>query len=304
MIPIKRFNILALIALILLSTCSQVTSQTSNPKDFGASYQVNPGEEMAYIVKVFKYPLKTYTAQVLLSNHSIDTFNITLGTIIIFKILNKSIDITGTTVIFSQIHIINTMTGYTKDIITNRSTLFFDYAFDNIGNMYAYFDYYQREFNNQTFPKQTVQLTNIAGNYIEFENKIYFNQSYFQIRKKQDWKTGWFESIDTAQFSSTGSLIYEIREDLIQNGANSIFNLNDILNFLLFLSGLLVIFIAFVIVFTYFSSSSKTNNKRPSFKEFLNNKFKKKQKKGGNLGFKTDKALEMIEKILDESKEE
>ncbi len=161
--------------LIFLTTCSSVTAQSFDPNDFGASYQVEQGEEMKYKVTLFDYPLQDYTSQVQLSDNTNKTFNISLGTIINFKILNKSIDKTGSTIIFSQMHIFNKKTGYTKDIVTNRSYYYFDYAFNKLGDLYSYLDYYYREINNQTVPKQTVLLTNISGNYIEIEKKLVTN---------------------------------------------------------------------------------------------------------------------------------
>ena len=303
MIQIKKFNFVVITTLIILSSCTPVISQSNNPKDFGASYQVEPGEEMDYEVTVFNYPLQTYTTLVLLSNNSMDSFNITLGTIINFKILNKSIDKTGSTIIFSQMHIFNKKTGYNKIIVSNRSNYYFDYAFNNLGDLYAYFDYYSRFLNSQSFPKQTIQLTNISDSYIAIENKIDFNLTYDLIKTNQNWKTGWYESIDISQFSNDGSLIYEIRQDrILTTPTNNPSTLNNILDTFIFLSVLLVVFFSVTIIFIYYSSSSKIDNKRPKFKQFLKNKFKMKQKKEGIIGFKTDKAFEIIEEILNESK--
>lgn len=309
MIGSKKATIIILAFIILFINISIVKSQFSNPVTFNGSYKVKVGDSNQFNIETVRLGNLDYArSSIHLPNGTSIPFNITKGVYIIIEVveLNSSFStISSAPVLVNESFFIpgKGLLGTT----TQPASLFIYPGFDSYSDALSYFKQDSSSFQMYNFSQNEnlIIISTKSSTSSSSSSSTLILTS--QITYIYNWKTGWLESEHFLSQLSNGTILTEL---FIQRYSSDV--INTILNYsysIIELSSL-GLFVAIPVFFGLSYRSflkqyrlSNTSHTDQSFSKYFSNKFRynKKAKQHTTIS-ETDKALQTIESILNESK--
>ena len=174
--------------------------------------------------------------------------------------------------------------------------------------------YLTKAYDNKSIVEKYInQLTNqpgsssgyrysIVGDYIHTDYNYTLNSETEILRYSTNWKTGWLKYFDQRVIAPNGTTLLHMKIESLSNDL-----VGNIVNYSI--DGVIILSL-FVIVaipsFVFYSYKKFTNsslqNKNVSFSQFVKNKSKKRNPRKISNPTQTNKALDMIDEILQENK--
>ena len=286
-----------IILIFILCNSTQVYSQSPNIFDYGASYKVKVGDRMQYKYSIINNLGKSYrTISVFAENYTIIPINVTVNSRFTYVVTDVNRTFINPELV--QLKIIYSNPG-NQDITSSAqySSTFLFPAFNNQTILNKYL-------NNTIQPNTTVNTNSyyIIGNLFTMDSKSISDQIY-ESNLSVNWKTGWLEFKEDIIMSRIGTILehYKINRVPNDNLVNNVINLAMDAFTIISLAIMIAIPITLFIGYKKYSKSSIGENKI-SFLNYIKTKGKKNNKMKKVTPTQADKALELIDEILQENK--
>ncbi len=270
------------------------TTQSVNPSDYNGSYKVHVGDSNRYDVVTVQNGSANYISSALMSaNGTIVPFKLTKGVYDIIKVVALNTSTTG----LPQVYItVSTFIPNHKPIISGSRIGFsiINPAFDSFTDAESYYNLtYSNYYTNVTFDKNR----DLISTSVNFGNFVIFSSF--------DWKTGWLQNERSLNTFSNGTTRFEYT---LQRHSDNLVSTFVNYSFTALVAGSIFLIIAIPILiglsYRSYSKKSKISAHHHSFSTFFKNELHYSKKDANKRSNHTaDKALETIESILNETKE-
>lgn len=307
----KRFNLVLLILftfIIFFSSTSEVFSQTIDLSNFNGSYKVHVGDSNRYDYTIVLNTGKNYqTLMYFYPNGSFISYNLTKG--VSFYIRVAEINVSSTSL--QQLLVNESIAISGRDRINYSMVPNLDFIYPGFDS-YSHAESYFKTLYSSTYTfSRSGNLINMSmsstSSYNQTLSLTLTTKSSYVI----NWKTGWLEKRDAKSILSNGTIIHEIQfqrhsNTVLQRHSNTIIttiaNISINILELIFLGILIAIPVLIGVSYQNYSRNSKISGNSQSFIQYLQKRFHYTKKKHNHVNnSETNRALETIEKILEET---
>ena len=294
----------SLISLLLVFIClffifvstAQVNSQSVS--EYGAKYKVKPGDTMQYRYSIIKIQSRNFIATgIRVSNGTYIPINITTSTKLTITVTAVNKTSGGQDQVFMKTEISN---PGQKSLISAEDYpySYITVAFDNKSIV----EKYVNDISNQQQSSNYGYSYSVSGDYISAESHFNSSDQITNYKVSLNWKTGWVKYTEQETIASNGTTLTHVRLEQISNNL-----VGSIINFTIDgISILSLVALIAVPTFVFYSykkfTKASIQNKNISFTQYVKTKGKKSNPRKFTKPTQTNKALGMIDEILQENK--
>ena len=293
---LKKVNLFLVVFFTLLFSTNVLftLSQSGNPNDFNRSIKVHVGDSARYdILKETMLNQNYIPFSFFSKNGSSYVYNLTQGDILNIKVVETN----SSPSIYSNIDVVAPNKVTHLQMI--HSELFITFGFNSYTDVKSYINQANQN-SNSSYSINGDMLTTTYNFTTTISNNSFATVHFFN---SYNWKTGWLENIHNKGTFTNGSNYFEV---IIQrHHINNIFStlLNYSIN-LFEIGFLFIVTVTIVILVLSYGYYTKHSNKSQSFKNYIRNgSFLRKRKTQKKSITTTSEALQTIESILDETRE-
>ena len=306
----SRYLLIVSVFIAIVSLSIVADAQILDPSPFGGKYTAKIGDKQYRITNLYFNTLYHHQGAFLLPNGSIFSFNETQNTYFTVVVVNKNKTLFfGIPQIYLKVTISDPSTNYSQSIMIN-STSFISFGFQNVDYVKGYLEAlphsYPTHSNNNSLSEFNQSLTVLGinnDNYTLFNNKSIGKQTITNT-VVYNWRTGWLQSDELLNKFNNGTIISHIQMIRLHNNNSFLPGIFEFSKSLFIVSFITFVIFLCILIVSYLSYTRNVEKKENlTYKKFLQKKMKIKSKNKRKFEIHIDKSLELIEEIINESKE-